>query len=61
MSANIAVAIAYLLAEAVNTGLKLSEVLSQADATGALPPEQIQAIKVQLRQDFGEAREFWAS
>lgn len=59
MTPNIALAIAYLLSEAVNTGRKLSDILAKADATGALPPEEMAKIKASLKHDFAHARAYW--
>jgi len=57
----IAITILYLISEALNQGIKLSDMLAQADATGALPPETVAAIRKGLKSDFAEAKEFWGA
>jgi len=59
MTPSLILALTYLLAEAVNAGLSISDVLSQADATGTIPPEVVAAIKEKLKKDFEHHKEFW--
>lgn len=61
MTPNMILALVYLLTEAVNAGLNISDVLTKADETGALPPEVVAAIRAKLKEDFTHHQEYWNS
>lgn len=60
MPNNTLIAIAYLLSEAVSASVSLADIVNAAYQSGALPPEKVAELKLALKAEFAEAKEFWA-